>query len=150
MARSSPALAGALWHAVTRPTLPELTNYDHRYLSNLEPILRINRLALGHDLEMQVAAGGIAGGAEVGDLLPLGDLLALPHVFGLEVVVGGLHTGTVVQHNAVAVAVGAGGCLDHRAGFGGRDGSAARLGEVQAVVELAGSAGDRVDPVAEA
>src|SRR4051794_40082346 len=87
-------------------------------LWGLEPAGRIHGLAVLHNLEVQVAAGGVTGSAQLADALALGDLLAQRNADRLEVVVGGLQAAAVLDHDAVSAAADLPAGLNHLAAVG--------------------------------
>jgi len=106
---------------------------------SLQVVQRVDERAVQLDTEVAVVAAGNAGGAHPGDKLSLVDLLALGRHKAAVVPVVRLVPVAVVDDNKVSVAAHPAG-VRHRAAVGGVDGRAVPVGDVDALVVVAGTA----------
>src|SRR5699024_3287700 len=105
------------------------------FLSDGDVVCRVHRHAVFEDAEVEVGAGGHAGGAAVANELASCHILAhAHHIPGHVQVHGGVGAVHVVNHHIVAAGGAVGGHND-LAGPGGVDGRALGSAEIHAVME---------------
>ena len=115
----------------------------------LQPAGGVDGLAVDDDLEVEVAAGGVAGGPGDPDESTGPHGLTRLHPEALKVVVGGLQAVSVINDDAVTAPIGAESRFGDRPGRRAEHRGVAPCREVDTRVQFRSPTGQRVDSVPE-